>query len=241
MWSSEPFSAHPKDIHDRLLDVLATGANFLGESDQLATVPPSQIVPALLNINDRIVGLDTQLNSIYEELVSTSEGSLYWTAPASSRIINDPQDEAADEATFVNRPLHFPSQETARILTLYWAQQTLLRMGLSEIRNGLAALASGGMVTGHAERVNAALSRPAKPLIEPAHLVLQARDYCCSSQSAVLRYSVPLNITLDVLANKPELYATEIAFAREVKRRISERHLRITRYTSMLRGAEDAR
>lgn len=127
-------------------------------------------------------------------------------------------------------PIEFLNADTARLLTLYWAQQCLLRMGRAELRTALAGMAAAGMVQGQAERVNRSLAQPVKPLLESAHLVLRSREYCCSSQSTLLRYSVPLNITLDVLANKPELYPAEIRIAKEVKKHISQRYLRITQF-----------
>lgn len=229
---------HPKDIHDKLLDILATGASFLSESDRFGTIPPSQILIPLLDMGDRILELDSSLEALYAELASMHDGPLFWST---GRPLS-PLDEASDgdsEQTGFRTPICFQDQETARLLTLYWAQRTLLRMGWDEIRLGLAGMAAAGMVQGHAERVNRSLSQPAKPLIESAHLVLRARDYCSSSQSMLLRYSVPLNITLDVLANKPEQYGEEIKFAKDIKRQIGQRHLRITQYTSTLKHVNE--
>lgn len=228
-----PFSIHPKDIHDKLLDILAVGANYLGESDRLATTPPSEILKALLDIDDRCLALDVQLAGVYAELQAKHEGPMFWaTTPALTLLDETPNCSPNDSLA---SPIEFVDAETARLLTLYWAQQCLLRMGRAELRIALAGMAAAGMVQGRAERVNRSLALPVKPLIESAHLVLRARDYCCSSQSMLLRYSVPLNITLDVLANKPEQYSEEIRIAKEIKKHISQRYLRITQFTRTLK------
>lgn len=238
LWSEIPFSIHPKDPHDRLLDILATGASFLGESDRFASTPPSGILTALLHMDDRLLDLDARLEALYAELELAQNGSLYWSTTPSLRSFDDEPEHTEHRESFTS-PISFPDQDTARLLTLYWAQQTLLRMGRAEVRTALAGMAAAGLVSGHAERVNRSLSQPPKPQIESAHLVLRSRDFCCSSPSTLLRYSVPLNITLDVLANRPEMFAEEIRFAKEVKRQISQRHLRITQYTGTLKHVKD--
>lgn len=240
-WSSIPFSLHPKDIHDRLLDILAIGANYLSESDRLATTPPSQIPIALLDIDDRCLWLDSQLDVVYADLESQHQGPLYWsTSPSLSLLDGDGLEDPTSRNGF-RQPICFPDEETARLLTLYWAQQCLLRMGRADIKNALLGMRAAGMIPAQAsDRVDRSLSIPPKSLIETAHLVLRSRDYCCSSQSTILRYSVPLNITLDILANKPELYGEEIKFAKEVKRQISQRYLRITQFTGTLKHVKEA-
>ena len=238
-WSEIPFSVHPKDMHDRLLDILAEGACSLGESDRLATTSPSEILIALLKVDDRITDLNDQMEKLYAEIEREHDGPIFWSTEPSLSVLDDDCDKKTDSDDDLATPLSFSDQDTARLLTLYWAQQTLLRMGRAEIRNAFAQLAAAGMVQGHAERVNRSLSRPLKPMEKTARLVLRSREYCSRSQSTLLRYSVPLNITLDTLANKPELYAKEIKFAKEIKRHISQRHLRITQYTSTLQHVKD--
>ena len=232
-WSSIPFSLHPKVIHDRLLDVLAIGANFLGESDRLATTPPDQILTAILDIDDRCLWLDSELDVVYADLESQHNGPLYWsTSPSVSPLDEDKDLPSSTGDGGFQTPISFPDEETARLLTLYWAQQTLLRKGRADIRTALLATQSTS------PRVANSLSLPPKPPLETAHLVLRSRDYCCSTQSAILRYSVPLNITLDVLAHQPEVFAREIRVAKEVKREISERWLRITQFTGTLKNVK---
>lgn len=244
-WSRVPFSLHPKDIHDRLLDVLATGASFLGESDRLASTPPERILPALLHLDDRCRELNALLEAIYAELEREHEGkAVYWAAEPTLGPLDDDYHTRTDDEEKQSKldiPLHFPSHEAARLLTLYWAQQTLLRMGRTEIRVALTAISQTlaanplPIPPDLKQRLTSSLAHPTLPLLESARLVLRSRDYCCSSESAILRFSVPLNITLDVLALKPEAHAAEIKVAKEVKKRISERTLRITRWTGTLK------
>ena len=199
--------------------------------------PPSEILVALLNIDDQLLATDDRMEEVYAELQSKHEGPLFWvTIPSLSLLDKQPEINPDDS---LNSPLGFIDADTARLLTMYWAQQCLLRMGRGEIRAALAGMAAAGMVQGQAERVNRSLAQPVKPLIESAHLVLRSREFCCSSQSTLLRYSVPLNITLDVLANKAEQYQAEIRIAKEVKKHISQRYLRITQFTRTLKYVKE--
>ena len=220
-------------MHDRLLDLLAIGADFLGKGDRIATLPPGKVLQALLDMAEQLLSLDLGLEALYRDMVSDSQDLLYWSTLSSIDVSESSEVDNPGQREFCG-PIQFKDHETSRLLTLYWAQQCLLRLGRVEIHNALAGMAATGMVGGKAERVNEVLSRPPGRFIDSARLVLRSYEYCNQSQTTLLRYSVPLNISLDVMSNKPETCEEELLFARRVKQQISTRFLRITGYTKTL-------
>ena len=119
-WTTVPFSIHPKNKFDELVDIFALGpeASALGKS--IPALPKDQALPTALQILGKLSIIKQKLQNFYTELETAYPGPLYWEriAPASS----------TDDSEFVFPPaLWFDNLEFASMLTLYWAINAMVR------------------------------------------------------------------------------------------------------------------
>ena len=234
-WITLPWKNHPKSSWDSLLDLLAEGPEILQKADRLETTPPHQFLPAVIEMIEDLLALENRIQIYYADLSRSYSEPFFWELPPAVTCVHDSD---SDGSTCPSQPafrsaLYFGDIELARILTLYWAIQSMVWSGLNDLWGAAQGLIASNMLGPEFEQVHRSLALGPRDWLEPIRKVCQSFDFCSSEASQGLGpmvIAVPLDIVLGVMKNRSGCDA-EYKEARRVRQDVSRNWLRVLQFT----------
>jgi hypothetical protein len=233
-WITLPWQNHPKSSWDSLLDLLAEGPEILQKADRLEGTPPHQFLPAVLEMIEDLLALENRMQVYYADLSRSYSEPLFWDISPVVTGVNDFDGSTCPSEPAIRSALHFRDVEMARILTLYWAIQSMVWSGLNDLWGAVQGLTTNNSLGPEFEQLYRSLALGPRDWLDPIRKVCQSLDFCNSEASQGLGpmvIAVPLDVVLGVMKNRSGCDA-EYKEARRVRQDVSRNWLRVLQFSS---------
>ncbi|KAJ5762456.1 C6 zinc finger domain-containing protein [Penicillium nucicola] len=204
-WIEQPWTIMPKTFLDRVTDCLAKAPSILERLPLLHHLNPNQQLELVHELAHECWQLEERLSRIYDEMLCSTPGPLYWSIPSQKHIPIDPSIVLGFESVY-----QFADFQCASTLVLLWATRTMLWSGLSNFYRLANALSTFGVSTTDYNTKGGLSSLPplgyCEDILSMAHHVCRSVEYFLRDDlflSGPLSVAPALGIVIDALKNQP--------------------------------------
>lgn len=201
-WLDHPWENISKSPAEKILDVLSMAPIILTRVHAMRALGVGRLLSTALEIMNSCQDLELSLQKIYEQLRLEYSGPLYWSEFSKTRC--PLEDGSPGSSKVFPVAFNFPDLRMAKTMMYYWATQTILWSGMSQLSQLLHMLQPTAGEINVSEILSIAYW---DDFISPARNVCQSIEYCTKDEMlslGTLMAVAPLMIIAVTLKRYPE-------------------------------------